>query len=55
MSVELILGPPITGKTFIHLLKKSENIYKNGGHPSKLGMVSFTKKAVEEMLERLLR
>jgi superfamily I DNA/RNA helicase len=49
---KLILGPPGCGKTYT-LVQHVREYLGAGGSPVKLGMVSFTRKAVEEMLDRL--
>lgn len=48
----LILGPPGCGKTHT-LIQHVHDYLAEGGSPTRLGMVSFTRKAVEEMIQRL--
>lgn len=49
---KLILGPPGCGKTHT-LVQHVRDYLAEGGSPGNLGMVSFTRKAVEEMIGRL--
>ena len=48
---ELVLGPPGTGKTY-YLIERIKEALAKGTHPSKIGVISFTKKAIEEMVSR---
>lgn len=50
-DVQIILGPPGTGKTTF-LLEKVDEYLSNGGDPDKIGYVSFTRKSVEEARTR---
>jgi superfamily I DNA/RNA helicase len=50
-NVELILGPPGTGKT-TSLLTIVDEVLKQGLPPWSIGYLSFTKRAVEEAAER---
>lgn len=50
-DVQLILGPPGTGKTTF-LLNQVDEYLSNGGDCDKIGYVSFTKKSVEEARDR---
>lgn len=52
-TVKKIFGPPGTGKT-TRLLAIVEEELANGIHPSRIGFVSFTKKAAEEAAERAM-
>lgn len=49
--VELILGPPGTGKT-TQLIQQVEYYLNKGIRPNKIGFMSFTKKAVDEAAQR---
>ena len=48
---KLILGPPGCGKTY-RLIQEIEEALQNGVHPSRIGVISFTRKAIEEMITR---
>ena len=52
MHKELILGPPGTGKT-TKLINKFEELIDAGAEPHQIAYVSFTKKAVNEVLDRI--
>ena len=47
----LILGPPGCGKTY-RLIQEVKSALESGVHPSRIGVISFTKKAIEEMVSR---
>ena len=47
----VILGPPGTGKSTF-LLAEVDNLMKSGTSPDKIAFVSFTKKAVTEVVDR---
>ena len=47
----LILGPPGCGKTYT-LIEKVEEKLQEGVHPSRIGVVSFTTKAISEFVDR---
>lgn len=47
----LILGPPGCGKTH-RLIREIKTALANGTHPSRIGVISFTRKAIEEMVSR---
>lgn len=47
----LILGPPGCGKTYT-LIEKVREKLEQGVHPSRIGVVSFTTKAIEEFIDR---
>ena len=47
----LILGPPGCGKTY-RLIQEIKTALQAGTHPSRIGVISFTRKAIEEMVER---
>lgn len=47
----LILGPPGCGKTYT-LIKRVEEALEEGIHPSRICVVSFTTKAINEFIER---
>ena len=47
----LILGPPGCGKTY-RLIQEIKTALANGTHPSRIGVISFTRKAIEEMVSR---
>jgi len=48
---KLILGPPGCGKTY-RLIQEIEEALTSGVHPSRIGVISFTRKAIEEMISR---
>ena len=50
-KAELVLGPPGTGKTY-YLIQQIKEALANGAHPSRVGVISFTRKAIEEMVTR---
>lgn len=50
-EVELLLGPPGTGKT-TSLLNIVEQLIANGTDPARIGFVAFTRKAAEEAATR---
>ncbi len=47
----LILGPPGCGKTYT-LIQKVKDKLEEGTHPSRIGVVSFTTKAIGEFIDR---
>jgi superfamily I DNA/RNA helicase len=51
---ELVLGPPGCGKTH-YLLGRLENAFEQGYSPDRIAFVSFTKKAVNEAIDRTCR
>lgn len=50
-NAKLILGPPGCGKTY-RLIQEIKSALDAGTHPSRIGVISFTKKAIEEMIAR---
>lgn len=50
-NATLILGPPGCGKTH-YLLGQVEKALQEGAHPSRIGFVSFTRKSINEAVER---
>ena len=50
-NATLILGPPGCGKTYT-LIERVEAKLQEGVHPSRIGVVSFTTKAIGEFVER---
>jgi len=50
-KAKLILGPPGTGKT-TRLIQEISEALAEGAHPSRIGVISFTRKAIEEMVSR---
>lgn len=52
MSVEVIIGPPGTGKT-TELLKIVQRAVSDGIKPGRIGFLSFSKKAAREGLSRI--
>jgi len=48
---KLILGPPGCGKTY-RLIQEIKKALEEGTHPSRIGVISFTRKAIEEMVTR---
>jgi len=48
---KLILGPPGCGKTY-RLIQEIKGALEAGTHPSRIGVISFTRKAIEEMVTR---
>jgi DNA helicase-2/ATP-dependent DNA helicase PcrA len=50
--VQIVLGPPGTGKTTT-LLRMLGDYLAQGGDPSRVGFVSFSNRAIDEVLERL--
>ena len=47
----LVLGPPGTGKTH-YLVERIKEAIGEGVHPSRIGVISFTRKAIQEMMAR---
>lgn len=54
MKTELIFGPPGCGKTYTMVEKVRAALLK-GVHPSRIALLSYTNKAVDEALMRLCR
>ena len=50
-NATLILGPPGCGKTYT-LIERVEAKLQEGVHPSRIGVVSFTTKAIGEFVDR---
>ena len=50
-NATLILGPPGCGKTYT-LIERVQEKLEQGVHPSRIGVVSFTTKAIGEFIER---
>lgn len=50
-KAKLVLGPPGTGKTY-YLIQRIKEALEQGTHPSRIGVISFTRKAIEEMISR---
>ena len=50
-KAKLILGPPGCGKTY-RLIEEIRKALAKGTHPSRIGVISFTRKAIEEMVTR---
>tara|TARA_R110000764_G_scaffold66950_3_gene139416 strand:+ start:2306 stop:3835 length:1530 start_codon:yes stop_codon:yes gene_type:complete len=50
-NATLILGPPGCGKTY-SLIERVESKLQEGVHPSRIGVVSFTTKAIGEFVDR---
>jgi len=50
-KAKLILGPPGCGKT-TRLISEIRDALEQGAHPSRIGVISFTRKAIEEMVTR---
>lgn len=50
-TAKLILGPPGCGKTH-RLIQEIKIALQKGTHPSRIGVISFTRKAIEEMVAR---
>ena len=50
-KAKLILGPPGCGKTY-RLIEEIRKALSEGTHPSRIGVISFTRKAIEEMVTR---
>jgi len=50
-KAKLILGPPGCGKT-TRLIAEIREALAQGAHPSRIGVISFTRKAIEEMVTR---
>ena len=50
-NATLILGPPGCGKTYT-LIEKVQAKLQEGVHPSRIGVVSFTTKAINEFIDR---
>jgi superfamily I DNA/RNA helicase len=48
---KLLLGPPGCGKTY-RLIQEIKAALQAGTHPSRIGVISFTRKAIEEMISR---
>jgi len=48
---KLLLGPPGCGKTY-RLIQEIKAALQAGTHPSRIGVISFTRKAIEEMIAR---
>ena len=48
---KLLLGPPGCGKTH-RLIEEIKTALDGGTHPSRIGVISFTRKAIEEMIAR---
>lgn len=50
-NATLILGPPGCGKTYT-LIERVQEKLEQGVHPSRIGVVSFTTKAISEFVDR---
>ena len=50
-NATLILGPPGCGKTY-SLIERVEAKLQEGVHPSRIGVVSFTTKAIGEFVDQ---
>jgi superfamily I DNA/RNA helicase len=53
-KAKLVLGPPGCGKT-TYLIDRIRDALTEGAHPSRIGVISFTRKAIEEMVTRACR
>jgi DNA helicase-2/ATP-dependent DNA helicase PcrA len=53
VPIHIVLGPPGTGKT-TYLLNQMESYLEKGIHPSKIGFISFTRKAAYEGRDRAI-
>ncbi len=51
-DVDIILGPPGTGKT-TRLLALLSQYLENGGSPERVGFVSFSRRAIKEVADKL--